>query len=324
MMSSTDKSLENQTSAAMRNQRRRSVSCCAAILLAVLLSMCSVERTLAIYVRTEPGETPSYCSVFHHMVKSAGSTMKKILYTEAEEDEGPPPATCTMGHDPKCIEGLTMSPVIVGYGEIVREPLKDVGRDCEYFTMMRDPVDRIVSAFFYCPTDHDVQNRLAKHCGYSDHPDPPTERLLDYAKTRWGSQAFRQMTHSIFCPPNCLCTPAPERRPALVLDNPQGEELFQQAEDILSTYVAVGIMEHFDLSMELFNARVTSDVQDWTIHKQSVNAGKTNELREDVLAWAKTSPELHRVIEADILLYNYAVDLFKRQTAESLGTNWAE
>lgn len=39
-----------------------------------------------------------------------------------------------------------------------RNAFLDEGRDCEYFTMMRNPIDRALSAFFYCPTDHDVQS----------------------------------------------------------------------------------------------------------------------------------------------------------------------
>lgn len=38
-----------------------------------------------------------------------------------------------------------------------RNALLDEGRDCEFFTMMRNPIDRALSAFFYCPKDHDVQ-----------------------------------------------------------------------------------------------------------------------------------------------------------------------
>lgn len=45
---------------------------------------------------------------------------------------------------------------------ILRAPLEERGRTCEYFTMMRHPVDRLVSAFFYCPKTNDVQERPAK------------------------------------------------------------------------------------------------------------------------------------------------------------------
>ncbi|CAM9311253.1 unnamed protein product, partial [Ectocarpus sp. 13 AM-2016] len=34
----------------------------------------------AFYARSEPGQPPEYCTVFHHMVKSAGSTIKDNLY----------------------------------------------------------------------------------------------------------------------------------------------------------------------------------------------------------------------------------------------------
>ena len=31
-----------------------------------------------------------------------------------------------------------------------RAHLDESGRQCEYFTMMREPIDRLLSAFFYC------------------------------------------------------------------------------------------------------------------------------------------------------------------------------
>ncbi|CAN0516373.1 unnamed protein product, partial [Laminaria digitata] len=43
-----------------------------------------------------------------------------------------------------------------------RYPLQSIGRECDYFTVMRHPIDRLVSAFFYCPKDHDVQERPLK------------------------------------------------------------------------------------------------------------------------------------------------------------------
>eukprot|EP00752_Nemacystus_decipiens_P011552 g10258.t1 len=178
-------------------QSRRRLSVGRAILLVLLTSIYSVGPTQGIYARTEPGDPPTYCTVFHHMVKSAGSTMKNVLGDAALEDGVPAPG-------PK----------------------------------------------------HDVQIRPSK--------------------------------------------------------------------GILSTYAAVGIVEHFNLSMELFNARVKSPVRDWTLHNIPVNAGRASGLKEDVLEWAKSSPEILRVVEADMLLYNYSMDIFKRQTAESLGTVWTE
>lgn len=47
---------------------------------------------------------------------------------------------------------------------VSRDPLEAAGRDCEYFTMLRNPIERLVSAFYYCPTDHDPQGRPSKVC----------------------------------------------------------------------------------------------------------------------------------------------------------------
>lgn len=91
----------------------------------------------------------------------------------------------------------------------------------------------------------------------------------------------------------------------------------------MSSYVAMGIMEHWDLTMQLFNARVRSPVPDWNQFRL-VNSGKSSGLREEVLQWAYMSVDIHRAVEADILLYSYALAIFRQQTAQSLGTDWSE
>ncbi|CAB1106377.1 unnamed protein product [Ectocarpus sp. CCAP 1310/34] len=94
-------------------------------------------------------------------------------------------------------------------------------------------------------------------------------------------------------------------------------------QDILAGYTAVGIVEYWDLSMQLFNARVRSPVREWnsTLH---INAGKPSGLRAEVLQWAHDSPAIHRQLGTDMLLYSFALSIFKDQTTETLGTNWLE
>lgn len=94
------------------------------------------------------------------------------------------------------------------------------------------------------------------------------------------------------------------------------------SQGILGTYTAVGILEHWDLSMQLFDARVKSPVHNWQDIQKS-NPGKLSGLRDEVYQWAHMSPEIHRVMATDMLLYDYAVSVFKLQTAASLGTIWA-
>lgn len=83
-------------------------------------------------------------------------------------------------------------------------------------------------------------------------------------------------------------------------------------------------MEHWNLSMELFDARVRSPVRHWSKFKQQDNPGTMSGLREDVHRWARTNSDIHRAVGADILLYAYAVSVFKQQTMDTLGTIWEE
>lgn len=41
---------------------------------------------LQIYARSEPGEPPEYCTLFNHMVKSGGSTIKSKLFDASSAD----------------------------------------------------------------------------------------------------------------------------------------------------------------------------------------------------------------------------------------------
>lgn len=96
---------------------------------------------------------------------------------------------------------------------------------------------------------------------------------------------------------------------------------FFHFQSILGTYTAVGILEHWDLSMQLFDARVRSPVRDWVNISKS-NPGKLSPVRDEVTRWAHLSPEIHRVLATDMLLYDYAMSVFKLQTSATLGTVW--
>lgn len=74
------------------------------------------------------------------------------------------PGLCNIGpgYEQSCLESINGSnPIVTGYTELLRQVFVDRGRECDYFTVMRHPVDRLVSAFFYCP-DRDPQKRPKK------------------------------------------------------------------------------------------------------------------------------------------------------------------
>lgn len=87
------------------------------------------------------------------------------------------------------------------------------------------------------------------------------------------------------------------------------------------TYQAIGVMEYWDLSMELFQAKVKSPVRDWR-QKNHVNEGLDSASRKEISQLAHMSPQIHRALATDLLLYDYALSLFKIQTNVTLGTVW--
>lgn len=69
----------------------------------------------------------------------------------------------------------------------------------------------------------------------------------------------------------------------------------------MKSYTAVGIAEHWELSMALFDARVKSPVRMWNPTLVS-NSGSKSERKHTVLEWAYLSPEIHSIVAADLLL----------------------
>lgn len=66
------------------------------------------------------------------------------------------------GYEQTCLDAANGAhPVIAGYTELLRDVMVERGRECDHFTVVRHPVDRLVSAFFYCP-EHDPQARPKK------------------------------------------------------------------------------------------------------------------------------------------------------------------
>lgn len=49
-----------------------------------------------VYAHTPPGEPPEYCTLFNHMVKSGGSTIKDKLEASALADGVAPPGVCAV------------------------------------------------------------------------------------------------------------------------------------------------------------------------------------------------------------------------------------
>ncbi|CAM9119424.1 unnamed protein product [Ectocarpus sp. 12 AP-2014] len=96
--------------------------------LASILSLYTVGGD-TFYARSEPGQPPEYCTVFHHMVKSAGSTIKRNLYMSSRIAHAPRPGLCIPGgpdNIDSCKEAFNSSAIILGYAELMRLKTRQV------------------------------------------------------------------------------------------------------------------------------------------------------------------------------------------------------
>lgn len=93
-------------------------------------------------------------------------------------------------------------------------------------------------------------------------------------------------------------------------------------QEALLGYTAVGIFEEWELTMRLFQATVRSPVRNWS-SDEIVNPGPVSTQRGALLRWAHSSPAIRQAVAGDLLLYDLALSIFKRQTSESLGMEWS-
>eukprot|EP00904_Undaria_pinnatifida_P007399 jgi/Undpi1/378/HiC_scaffold_1.g00374.m1 len=150
---------------------------------------------------------------FHHFPKSGGTSVKNRLIEDSKLEHSRMPGLITgvvRTTAERRLDIINNSSVIMGYVEMLRLPLEDAGRKCDFFTMVRHPIDRLVSAFYFCPADKAIpDNRPEKWCGDADNQKETLHaRLVEFSRERWGNTAFRLMMHSFVCDPRFeLCRP---------------------------------------------------------------------------------------------------------------------
>lgn len=73
--------------------------------------------------------------------------------------------------------------------------------------------------------------------------------------------------------------------------------------------------------MELFNATVKTPLREWN-PELVLNPGPQSAERNDLLEWARASPEIRWAMKTDMIIYDFAMEIFRNQTHEFLGTDW--
>lgn len=91
------------------------------------------------------------------------------------------------------------------------------------------------------------------------------------------------------------------------------------AMNLLESYSAVGIMEEFDDSMRLYDAALGMPGMEW--EKRNTNVYNTvrspvEAYQAELLDLALTDPTIREYMWLDMILYDYAKDLFEKSLVE--------
>ncbi|CAM9296736.1 unnamed protein product [Ectocarpus sp. 13 AM-2016] len=326
----------------------------------VALAGDSASRSaVSVSATAPPPASPEQCWVFMHLQKCGGSTVKDMLedrwgsrffiydsmrWKFGDEFSGKFGAKLALGDKWNVMTG--------GYTEALRRS-EPVGDGCQFFTLFRHPIARMVSAYFYCRS---VSGDVA--CA-SEVVRAKDVDLLTFAK-HWGNFALRQFALG-FVPSDdvqeYIRTPEAQAlhdfglqevagwyQLKLYLERPQEEDeavsgqreamtahqdaaatpdaplydLLQPAMDLIRDgYVAVGILEQWNTTLQLFDHALDMPVMNW--EEQFAEGGKhhvdtvNKQLEIETLQQAWTDSELKKYMQLDLLLYEHAVDVFHQQ-----------
>lgn len=73
--------------------------------------------------------------------------------------------------------------------------------------------------------------------------------------------------------------------------------------------------------MRLFNATLKAPLREWRTDVV-LNTGPQSKARQELLEWAHSSQAVRDAVETDLVLYDFSLELFKKQTREALGVAW--
>ena len=221
-----------------------------------------------------------------------------------------------------------------GYSEVLR---RHGGQGCKWFTMFRHPIDRVVSAYYYCHNKPQDQ-ACASSVMVASEVD-----LLSFAKM-WGNFAVRQFSLGeldIDTVMRVATSPEEKEWPAWYMakehlmetDAVRQESVAVGADTALrdkvgftqellrDEYVAVGILEEFNATMALFDRVIGMPRLSWGKYFDLKGVANKNKdfasVKDKALEAAHNDERIKHFLRFDIELYDYAVRLFHEQLASA-------
>ena len=290
------------------------------------------------------------CWVYMHLQKSGGTTVKGILRGVWKDRFAIYDSPHWVKGDKflqyfgrRLATGNRWNVIAGGYPEALRRS-RAAAEKCLWFTQFRHPIPRMVSAYYYCKrssTDHACASKVVN----------AKDATLETFAKHWGNFAVRQFALSFVDITDVMeyskTDAARERLPPSISDVPSlpgwyllkmyldshvapeasqhGQipdlalyEMLQPAQDLLrDNYTAVGILEEFDTTLSLYDVALSIPGIDW--HKNFASQGKKAvamdyaEKEAASLAEAWTNSEIKKYMQLDIVLYEHAVDVFRKK-----------
>ena len=205
----------------------------------------------------------------------------------------------------------------------------DIGEMCQRFTVFRNPISRMVSAYYYCKV-----NGRDSLCA-TEVVSARDVDLLTFAK-HWGNFAMRQFLISSvsyddvleYSNNNSIQYNAQSwYKMKKYMESTQMSgynipemamyDMIQPVQDLISEKYVVGILEDFNSTMSLFDKELHMPVVDWSTEYNNqglVNSNTKFDVEKKIaLMDAHTSSEIKKYMQVDIILYEHAVSVFNAQ-----------